>query len=175
MRPGAQMHHFNSDLKSKIGTESVFDPLGMQRTVGIFGCGDHVEAQRPTAIVRILLQEMLCGTQQLILFARGDGFRDAAEPAIAAETHLHDDQRFSLVHDQIQFALRATVIARPQLEARPAQQLQGLVFGTPTGGEMRRQAHGAVPGAPVGTGGGGTTGASNCGVPLLKVAQSSRR
>lgn len=118
---------------------------------------------------------MLRRTQQFVLFARGYGFRGAAETPVAAVTYLHYHQGFTIGHHQVQFALWAAVIAHQQLETGMAQQFQSLILGTLARSQMRREIHGDGPGAATIGAVGAASGVSNCGMPLMNVAQSSWR
>lgn len=51
-------------LLRSISVEGVLNPVHLDSISAGFIDGHHVEAQRPAAIARILLEKMLCGAQQ---------------------------------------------------------------------------------------------------------------
>lgn len=76
---------------------------------------------------------MLCSAYQLGLFACINTRGGTAEFCAAAHAHLHEHQRFIVLHKQVDLAEAATVVACNEFQAALLQISRGDIFGLRAG------------------------------------------
>lgn len=76
---------------------------------------------------------MLCSADQFGLFARIDARGGTAEVCAAAHAHLDEHQRFPVLHEQIDLAEAATVVASDEFQAALLQISRGDILGLRAG------------------------------------------
>src|SRR3569832_169477 len=154
-------------LDSVFDGKGIFDPLE-RAVLAPRRERDHVEARRAPRCVAMALQIMQRRRRERGLLAVIDTFRAARELAIAAITHLDEHQRLAVIHDEIDLAVAAAVIALTQTQALRLEVTQGarlFCLSLVARARVRRHCVGAGPGSA----------ASATGAPLLKRAHINVR
>lgn len=95
--------------------------------------GDHVETAGLFGPARLFVEEVLCGEDQAVAFARVDTFECAAPLPMLAIAYFGEYYCIAIKHDQIEFTTAAPPVLRQQLQTVLAQVRQRGGFGLAAG------------------------------------------
>lgn len=91
--------------------------------------GYDIKTTRAVAGLAVLLQVVGGGRAQALLFATVHAFDGAAVVGAGTKPHFNEDQLVLLLHDEIDFAVRAAVVRSDEVEAGLLQVLSGAPLG----------------------------------------------
>ena len=103
--------------------------------------GNHVETTGLVGPTCFLLQKILGGKHQFLLFAGIDAGQCSAKARVQPVTDFDEYYCIAVKHDQIKLTAFAAPVLRQQLQALRLEVVQGLQFGRISGGLARAVGH----------------------------------